>query len=981
MADNTVGIRLSLSGQREATAGLNAVTEALGKTAGALETVARSAGGAAANITRMAGGKVMGAVRGLANIVTGVGAAAVATGSAMAVSLVRTGIGYNDLEQRAKAAFTTILGSQEAATKMMGEIRDFGRTSPFPRQAFITATQQLLGFGYQAEEIIPLLKTINDTTAAVGGNADTIATLTDVFAQIRSAGKVTTDDLNRMGAVGINGFQAIADATGKSIDQVRDDISAGNVDATSGVKALTDYMNKRFTGASDNVKKTWSGATDRIKGAWRDLGSAIVEPFVSTGGGGLAITWANHLADGLRKAANAAPLLISVLRTGKTDGAALAKILGPEAGGKLAQTMTNVRAAVLQIVRGFKMVDVNVNGSSTGLDLLVSLSGSLARGTERVVTAWQLFLRGLNDPQGVTSGSSPFIQFGATLRNTVDAIRDRWRLLVLGFTNSGYATSASNQFVILGAAAHSVLDYISGTWQLIQLGFKNAGGVTDQSSLWVQLGAAISQAFDAVRTFDWSNITGSVVSIGGSVRDLTPAWKAFHDSLPSFAVLGGAAGDALTVLAGVLRVLADHVDLLVKYAPLLVGLYAAWRIGSVIVAASVAISNARMIIGTTVTLANMAAMRQHTTALWANATAMSGKTRAELEAEVAGKRTLLQTIRARIATAASTIATKVWTVVTKAAAVATRLLGVAIRFATGPIGLIIIGVTLLVAALVWFFTKTTLGQKIVADVWRGIQIAVRAVVDWFLGTALPAILNFVNNVQTVFSTARTLLTLAWQGIKDAIWSVVSAVVQFVSDHWRLLLGILTGPIGLAVVFVLTHFDQIKAAAGALWDKVKDLAGKLKDFAENTLRSVIGGAIQFGVDRFNAIKDTIQNLIDKVRSVIDWFGRMGDKIRNLPGIGGVIDTVSSIIPGRAAGGPIYAGQPTLVGERGPEIILPQADGEVIPNHRLAAMASTDAGDLNALANATTGTQVIQLVVDRKVLAQATVGGLAADEARR
>ena len=34
--------------------------------------------------------------------------------------------------------------------------------------------------------------------------------------------------------------------------------------------------------------------------------------------------------------------------------------------------------------------------------------------------------------------------------------------------------------------------------------------------------------------------------------------------------------------------------------------------------------------------------------------------------------------------------------------------------------------------------------------------------------------------------------------------------------------------------------------------------------------------------------------------------------------------------RAAGGPVYAGSPYLVGERGPEIIVPRQSGKVIPN---------------------------------------------------
>ena len=45
------------------------------------------------------------------------------------------------------------------------------------------------------------------------------------------------------------------------------------------------------------------------------------------------------------------------------------------------------------------------------------------------------------------------------------------------------------------------------------------------------------------------------------------------------------------------------------------------------------------------------------------------------------------------------------------------------------------------------------------------------------------------------------------------------------------------------------------------------------------------------------------------------------------------TPQPIAGARANGGPVQGGQPYLVGERGPEVIVPQQDGTVIPNHAL------------------------------------------------
>jgi hypothetical protein len=46
--------------------------------------------------------------------------------------------------------------------------------------------------------------------------------------------------------------------------------------------------------------------------------------------------------------------------------------------------------------------------------------------------------------------------------------------------------------------------------------------------------------------------------------------------------------------------------------------------------------------------------------------------------------------------------------------------------------------------------------------------------------------------------------------------------------------------------------------------------------------------------------------------------------------------------RASGGPVNAGQPYLVGERGPEIVVPGQSGTVIPNHRIGGSGGAGVG---------------------------------------
>lgn len=254
-----------------------------------------------------AAGETRSAMDQLGEIGSGAGRAIGAAVTVAATSLAgltaatfATGLAYNSLEQTSRAALTTLLGSAQAANEQMDRLREFGATSPFPRQVWIQAQQQLLAFGMAAERIIPTLAAIQDGVAAAGGSAVDIQEIVRVLAQVQSTGRVTAETLNQLGVRGIDAATLIGNAMGRTAEQIRDDISSGALDAASFLEVLTAQMTDRFGGAAENVRATWVGATDRIKGALRDIGSAIAEPFVDPRGGGAAVQWGNDVADSLR---------------------------------------------------------------------------------------------------------------------------------------------------------------------------------------------------------------------------------------------------------------------------------------------------------------------------------------------------------------------------------------------------------------------------------------------------------------------------------------------------------------------------------------------------------------------------------------------------------------------------------------------------------------------------------------------------------
>lgn len=218
----------------------------------------------------------------------------------LGVAALKTGVQYNTLQQTTRAALTTIMGSAEGANAQMDKLDDFARNSPFAKQVFIEAQQQMLGFGIEARKVIPYMDAIQNAVAATGGSNQDIAELARVFSTVQANAKITARELMMFGQRGVDAATIIGSQMGKTGAEIREEITAGTLDAGEALDALAAGMDERFGGAAANVKETFAGAWDRVKAAWRDFSADLATPLVDPMGGGLLIDWLNSLADAMR---------------------------------------------------------------------------------------------------------------------------------------------------------------------------------------------------------------------------------------------------------------------------------------------------------------------------------------------------------------------------------------------------------------------------------------------------------------------------------------------------------------------------------------------------------------------------------------------------------------------------------------------------------------------------------------------------------
>lgn len=321
---------------------------------------------------------------------TTAGTALTAIGAGMlgvTAAVLKTGIAYNTLQQQSRAALTTLLGSAKAANEQMDKLDAFARTSPFAKQTFITAQQQMLAFGIETKKVIPYLDAIQNAVAAAGGTNQQLSDVAFIISQIGAAGKITATDLMQLGQRGINAAELIGSQMNMTGAQVRASITAGSLDAGKALDALAAGMQAKFGGAAKNVKDTMVGATDRIKAAWRDMASEMVKPLVNPNGGGLLVDASNSLADFMRLVEKA-PEPIKLMTGAMFSLVGVAATLG---GGflLLAPRIVATRTALAELgvtasaVRGSLLSLNGLARTGAGLALMAQQSGAFGKSLQQ----------------------------------------------------------------------------------------------------------------------------------------------------------------------------------------------------------------------------------------------------------------------------------------------------------------------------------------------------------------------------------------------------------------------------------------------------------------------------------------------------------------------------------------------------------------------------------------------------------------------
>ena len=173
-------------------------------------------------------------------------------------------IDYNAQLEQTRVAFTSMLGSAQLADTMIADLQKFAAETPFEMPGVRRSAQQLLAFGYDAQEIIPTLTALGNAASGLGRGQDGFNHLAFVFGQIRTTGQLMGQDVMQLAQLGVPVKDILAKNLGLT-KEVLARIGEQGIDADIAIKALIDGMNERFPEMMKKQSETFEGVLSNIK--------------------------------------------------------------------------------------------------------------------------------------------------------------------------------------------------------------------------------------------------------------------------------------------------------------------------------------------------------------------------------------------------------------------------------------------------------------------------------------------------------------------------------------------------------------------------------------------------------------------------------------------------------------------------------------------------------------------------------------------
>lgn len=174
--------------------------------------------------------------------------------------LARQGIAVHTSFTAAERGLALLLKSSTAAKQVMAALRQEAEQSAFELVPLAEMAQRLAAFGFAAQDIVPMIRTLGDVAAGLGGGQPMIDRLMIALGQIKAKGILSGEEAMQLTEAGINVRQILGIPQGM-------DIAKAGISADDAIPRLLAGMERTFGGMQAGAMQDLPGILSNIKDA------------------------------------------------------------------------------------------------------------------------------------------------------------------------------------------------------------------------------------------------------------------------------------------------------------------------------------------------------------------------------------------------------------------------------------------------------------------------------------------------------------------------------------------------------------------------------------------------------------------------------------------------------------------------------------------------------------------------------------------
>ena len=231
--------------------------------------------------------------------------------------------------------------------------------------------------------------------------------------------------------------------------------------------------------------------------------------------------------------------------------------------------------------------------------------------------------------------------------------------------------------------------------------------------------------------------------------------------------------------------------------------------------------------------------------------------------------------------------------------------------AANPLGALVVAITAVVGALVWFFTQTETGKQIwsafvdfvvglwnglveffaglwttisegainlwngAVEVWNGviegIKNAWNGIVEFFVAlwegissTATAAWTTITETVMTIVQPFIDVFMSIWNGMKDGLGQIFEGIKMIFSGAWEFIKSIVMGAVLFIIDLVTLDFTKMGEDLGLIWESIKSAVSMIWDGICTYFSGIISTIIGYFTGAFEGLKTFLSGIWDSIK---------------------------------------------------------------------------------------------------------------------